>query len=147
MTEINCESVRIAAMALADNEESPLGTEEIETHLRNCEGCRAEIVSLGLINELLSSQKRLEAEANVWPAVSERLVATPSSAPPFRWRVLLFFGIPLFGYKILLLVLQTAPSLWSKLVPIVLVIAVFGYLKTNPFKINCELTLRGELSS
>jgi hypothetical protein len=59
---------------------------------------------------------------------------------------LLLFGIPLFGYKVLLLVVQAAPSLWSKLVPVILVIAVFRYLKANPFKINCELTLRGELS-
>lgn len=146
MTDINCDSVRMAAMSFADNEEPPLGTQEIETHLRNCDDCRAEIASLGLINELLSSQKRLTAEADLWPAVSERLDAT-ASAPPFGWRVLLFFGIPLFGYKVLLLILHAAPSLWSKLVPIVLVIAVFSYLKTNPFKINCELTLEGELSS
>jgi anti-sigma factor RsiW len=146
MTDINCESVRIADMALADSEESPLGIEEVETHLRNCERCRAEIGSLRAINELLSSQKRLRAQANVWPVVSERLGAAAASTPPFRWRVLLLFGIPLFGYKVLLLILQTAPSLWSKLVPIILVIAVFSYLKANPFKINSELTLRGELS-
>jgi hypothetical protein len=146
MTDINCESVRIADMALADSEESPLGIEEVETHLRNCERCRAEIGSLRAINELLSSQKRLRAQANVWPVVSERLGAEAASTPPFRWRVLLLFGIPLFGYKVLLLILQTAPSLWSKLVPIILVIAVFSYLKANPFKINSELTLRGELS-
>jgi hypothetical protein len=30
------------------------------------------------------------------------------------------------------------------LVPIALVITVFVYLKTNPFKINCELSLKGE---
>jgi anti-sigma factor RsiW len=147
MTDINCESVRIADMALADGEESPLGREEIETHLRNCDRCWAEIERLRAINELLSSQKRLKQQANLWPLVSERLEATAGNAPPFSWRVLLLFGIPLLGYKTLLLVLQASPSLWSKLVPVVLVIAVFSYLKANPFKINRELTLRGELSS
>lgn len=147
MTDINCESVRVADMALADGEESPLRREEIETHLRNCDRCRAEIEPLRTIDELLSSQNRLRPEANLWPLVSERLEATAGSAPPFSWRVLLLFGIPLFGYKALLLILKAAPSLWSKLVPIILVIAVFSYLKTNPFKINCDLTLRGELSS
>jgi anti-sigma factor RsiW len=146
MTEINCESIRLAAMALADGEESPFRREEIEMHLRNCDLCRAEIESLHSINELLTSQKRLRSEVDLWPQVSERLEPTTESAP-FSWRVLLLFGVPLFGYKALLLILQAAPSLWSKLIPIVLVIAIFSYLKTNPFKINCELTVRGELSS
>jgi anti-sigma factor RsiW len=147
MTDINCESVRVADMALADGEQSTLSLEEIEKHLRNCDDCRAEIESLRAINELLSSQKRLRAQVNLWPLVSERLEATAGSAPPFSWRMLLLFGIPLFGYKALLLMLQIAPSLWSKLVPLILVIGVFSYLKANPFKINSELTLRGELSS
>ena len=147
MTDINCESIRIAEMALADGEEPPLSLNELETHLRNCDHCRAETEPLRAINEMLSSQKRLRLEASIWPLVNERLEATAGTARPFSWRVLLLFGIPLFGYKFLLLILQTAPNLWSKLVPLILVIAVFSYLKTNPFKINCELTLRGELSS
>jgi anti-sigma factor RsiW len=133
-------------MALADGERSPLDREEIDNHLRNCDRCRAEIEQLRAMNRLLSSQKRLRPEANLWRQVSERLEVT-AGTPSFSWRLLLLFGIPLFGYKALLLSLQAAPSLWSKLVPIILVIAVFSYLKTNPFKINCELTVRGELSS
>jgi anti-sigma factor RsiW len=138
MTDINCESIRISDMALADGEESPLDREEIDAHLRNCDRCRAEIEQLRAMNVLL--QKRLRPEANLWSQVSERLEATAGTTPSFSWRLLLLFGIPLFGYKALLLSLQAAPSLWSKLVPIILVIAVFSYLKTNPFKINCELT-------
>lgn len=147
MTDINCDSVLVAEMALSEGEESSLGREEIETHLRNCDRCRVEIESLRTMNELLSSQKRRGAQVDVWPLVSERLEAPAVSAPPFRWRVLLLFGIPLFGYKVLLLILQVAPSVWSKLIPVILAIAVFSYLKANPFKINCELTLGGELSS
>ena len=146
MTDINCESILIADMALRDGEESPLGRQEIETHLGNCERCRLEIESLRTVDELLSSQQRLRQEPNIWPLVSKHLEASTGSAPPFSWRVVLLFGIPLFGYKALLLILQAAPSLWSKLIPMILVIAVFGYLKANPFKINSELTLRGESS-
>lgn len=134
-------------MALADGERSPLDREEIDNHLRNCDRCRAEIEQLRAMNRLLSSQKRLRPEANLWRQVNERLEVTAETTPSFSWRLLLLFGVPLFGYKALLLSLQAAPSLWSKLVPIILVIAVFSYLKTNPFKINCELTVRGELSS
>jgi hypothetical protein len=147
MTDIDCESIRVAAMALADGEESPLLREEIELHLSNCDQCRAEIESLHSVNELLSLQKRLRSNVDIWPLVNERLETTTVSAPRFNWQLSLLFGMPLLGYQILLLSLPATPSLWSKLVPVVLAIAVFGYLRTNPFKINSELTLRGELSS
>jgi anti-sigma factor RsiW len=147
MADINCESVRVAAMALADGETPPLRSEEIETHLLICERCSEEIQQLRATNQLLSSQKRLIPEANLWPLVNERLQASAPSAPLLRWRVLLLFALPLFGYKILLLIFQASPSLWSKLVPVILVTAVFIYLRVNPFKINCELTLKGEMSS
>jgi anti-sigma factor RsiW len=147
MADINCESIRVAAMAQADGETPPLRLEEIETHLVICDRCREEVEHLRATNQLLSSQKRLIPEANVWPLINERVQASAPSAPLFRWRVLLLFGIPLFGYKILLVIFQSSPSLWSKLVPVILVTAVFIYLRVNPFKINCELTLKGETPS
>jgi anti-sigma factor RsiW len=147
MADINCEIVRVAAMALADGETPTLRSEEIETHLLICDRCSEEIQQLRATNQLLSSQKRLIPEANLWPMVDERLKASVSSAPLLRSRVLLLFAIPLFGYKILLLIFQASPSFWSKLVPVILVIAVFGYLRSNPFKINFDLTLKGETHS
>lgn len=147
MNDTNCESIRVAVMALADGETPPLGPEEIETHLLICNRCREEVDQLQATNEFLSSQKRLIPAANLWPLVNERLQASASSVPLFRWRVLFLFAIPLFGYKILLLTFQSSPSLWSKLVPVILAIVVFGYLRSNPFKINCELTLKGETRS
>ena len=147
MADISCESIRVAAMALADGETPPLRPEEIEAHLLTCNHCREEVEELRATNQLMSSQKRLLPEANLWPLVNERLQTSASSALWFRWRVLLLFAVPLFGYKILLLVFQASPSVWSKLVPVILVIAVFGYLRSNPFRINCELTLQGETSS
>jgi predicted anti-sigma-YlaC factor YlaD len=146
MSHIDCESVCVAAMALADGEESSFGAEEIELHLLKCEACRGEIEQMSATSQLLNSQKRLTKPANVWPIVSERLHATNESTRRFRWRVLLLFAIPLFGYKLFILILNAAPSLWAKLVPVILMIAIFTYLKVNPFKINAELTLKGEWS-
>ncbi|CAN5768081.1 hypothetical protein BH20ACI3_BH20ACI3_22280 [soil metagenome] len=37
-------------------------------------------------------------------------------------------------------------GLLFKLVPILLVIAAFSYLRENPFKINFELTLEGRVT-
>ena len=145
MTDIDCESVRLAAMALSDGESSPLGREEIEEHLNKCELCSEEMESLFVINEMFKSQNRVSIQADVWPVINQRLESKAASTS-FKWRLLLLFGIPLFGYKGLSLLLQTTPSLWSKLVPVLLVIGIFTYLRTNPFKINSELTLSGELS-
>ena len=147
MTDINCEKFGLAEMALADGEESPLSREEIETHLRNCDHCRAQVEAVRTFNERWNSQERSLPPANLWPLISERLDATPESNRAFNWRLLLLFGLPLFGYKILSLVFAAAPTLWSRLVPVILAIAVFAYLKTNPFKINCELTATGDFSS
>ena len=144
MTEINCESVSIAAMALADGEESTLRAEEIETHLARCDRCRLELEQLQSLNDFLSSQQRVKEQVELWPVVNERIETTAGTERALPWRLLLLFVIPLFGYKFLLLLLNAAPSLWMKLVPIALVITVFAYLKTNPFKINCELSLKGE---
>jgi predicted anti-sigma-YlaC factor YlaD len=144
MTDINCENIRVAAMAIADDEECPLTKNEIETHLYSCERCRTEIEDLHATINLFSSHTRLRSKVDVWPEVNQRIQSASEGAPSFAWRVLLLFGIPLFGYKIFLLTLQTAPSLWFSLVPLILVIVVFSFLKANPFKINCELTLEGE---
>jgi hypothetical protein len=144
MSDINCESVRIAAMALADGEEATLSMQEIETHLSNCQLCGEEIAQLHATNKLFSSQQRLRSQVDLWPMIDARIQASAASPAQSGWRVLLLFGIPLFGYKILLLGLQLTPSLWSKLVTVVLVIAIFSYLRANPFKINSELTLEGE---
>src|SRR5215831_43581 len=144
MTDINCESILVAAMALADGEESPLSTQEIETHLSNCERCFEETEQLKATNKLFSLQRRLGSQTDLWPVLNERINTTAVSSQSFRWRVLLLFGIPLFGYKVLMLILQMAPSMWSRLVTVIMVIAVFSYLRTNPFKINSKLTLEGE---
>lgn len=144
MTEIDCENVRVAAMAISDGEESSLKKEEIESHLLNCAACREETEQLRATSQLLSSQQRVKPEVNLWPTISERIHSNVAATQPFRWRVLLLFGLPLFGYKFFLLLVQAAPSLWSKLVPVILMIAIFTYLKTNPFKINSELKLEGE---
>ena len=147
MKNLDCESVRVAAMAIADGEESPLQASAIEEHLFNCEGCREEIEQLRSTDQMLSSQKRLQPEANLWPSIGEHIETTTATSQQFGWRVLLLFGIPLFTYKFFLLGFQVPTNIWSKLVLLIVVIAIFGYLKTNPFKINTELRLEGEMHS
>jgi hypothetical protein len=51
-------------------------------------------------------------------------------------------GLLLLGYKLIEMIPDRDFGLLFKLVPILLTVVVFGYLKENPFKINPEL--RGE---
>jgi hypothetical protein len=57
----------------------------------------------------------------------------------------MFLGALLLGYRLLELLPDRDFSFLFKFVPVLLVIAAFGYLKENPFKINAELSLEGEL--
>jgi hypothetical protein len=145
MDEVNCENVSIAAMAIADGEKPPQRADQIEAHLVNCANCRREIEQLRAVTRLLDSQQRPAPTENIWPLVERRLNVTAANPKPqFDWRVFLFLGLLLFGYKIILMFPERDPGLWFKLIPVLFVIAVFSYLKENPFKINCELKLEGE---
>src|SRR5262245_28915070 len=124
MNDIDCENVRVAAMAIADGEEASLDAKGIELHLLQCEACREEIEQLGATSQLLSSQKRFKEPVDVWPVVSERIELLTESKQLFRWRVLLLCAIPLFGYKFFTLLLDAAPSLWSRLIPVILMIVI-----------------------
>lgn len=146
MADVNCENVCIAVMAIADGEKPPLHANQVEAHLVNCANCRLEIEHLRVMTTLLDSQQRRGPQENIWPLVDRRLntMATTSKSR-LGSRSFLFLGLLLFGYKVIILTLpERDPGIWFKLLPALFVIAVFIYLKENPFKINCELKLEGE---
>jgi hypothetical protein len=55
-----------------------------------------------------------------------------------------FLGVLLLGYRLAEMIPDRDFGLVFKLVPVLLVIAAFSYLRENPFKINTELRLEGE---
>ncbi|MGH9754412.1 MAG: anti-sigma factor family protein [Blastocatellia bacterium] len=145
MAEVNCENVCIAVMAIADGEKPLLQADQVEAHLVNCANCRLEIEQLRAMTALLDSQQRHEPRENIWPLIERRLNTTaPASKARLGSRSFLFLGLLLFGYKIILTLPERDPGVWFRLLPALFVIAVFIYLKENPFKINCELKLEGE---
>ena len=152
MNELNCENVCVAAMALLDGQQAPLTTEVIENHLASCSSCREEVAQLRALTELLSGQKRRDYTDNVWPAIRQvinegldaevaRQPEKTSSATTFAFVIL---GVLLLSYKLAEMVPEAELGLLFKLVPVLLVLGVFGYLKENPFKINASLRLEGE---
>jgi anti-sigma factor RsiW len=145
MTKLNCESVCMAAMAIADGYQSELSSDQIEAHLANCSDCRREVGQLRALSSLLDSQERRQRTENVWQQVELRL--PDAAAPPSiyqSWHAFMVLGALLLGYRIVEMIPDRDFGFLFKLVPLLFVIAAFSYLRENPFKINSELRLEGE---
>ncbi len=145
MTKLNCKTVCMAAMAIADGYQSELSSDQIEAHLASCSDCRREVGQLREISSLLDAQERRQRTENVWKQVERRLpdAATARSISK-AWRPFVLLGALLLGYRIVEMIPDRDLGFLFKLVPVLFVIGAFSYLKENPFKINSELRLEGE---
>ena len=145
MTKLNCETVCMAAMAMADGYVSELSSDQIEAHPADCSDCRREVGQLRALSSLLDAQERRPRTENVWKLVERRLPdAAPAQSPSQAWRPFLLLSMLLLGYRIVEMIPDRDFGFLFKLVPVLFVIAAFSYLKENPFKINSELRLEGE---
>lgn len=145
MSELNCESVSMAAMAIADGYQPELSSEQIGTHLASCADCRRELGQLQALSNLLDKQERRLRSENLWERIESRLPDAPRSNASAVLPLFMFLGALLLGYRLLELIPERDFSFLFKFVPLLLVIAAFSYLRENPFKINSELRLEGEL--
>ncbi|HEY3037972.1 MAG TPA: zf-HC2 domain-containing protein [Pyrinomonadaceae bacterium] len=144
MTELNCESVSMAAMAITDGNQPELSAEQVEAHLASCADCRRELGQLQELSSLLNSQERRLRTENLWGRIEPRLVGARSTRISAVLPSFIFLGALLLGYRLVELIPDRDFSFLFKFVPVLLVIAAFGYLRENPFKINSELSLEGE---
>ena len=142
MTRLDCETICMAAMAIADGQYSELSSQQVEEHLAGCDDCRVEIGQLRTLTNLLDKQKRRERNESVWPQVKAQLPDAQSNRQ--SWYPFLLLGVLLIGFRIVELVPDRDFGFLFKLIPIPLAIAAFSLLKENPFKINYELRLEGE---
>ena len=146
MEEANCENVRIASMAQADGASTGLSLDQVEAHLATCAACRQEVTEMRAITGLLDMAERSTRYEQVWPLIEKRLDGlTPESKRLGDWRPFLVLGLLLAGYRIILAMTDQDLGFSFKLVPVALLIAVFLYLKENPFRVNSNLRLQGEL--
>lgn len=139
MNEINCETFLMTKMTEIDGEETEISAEQINLHLANCENCRQEIEQLRDTDNLLKRQTRREPDADLWSAI-EKQIGT-QTASPIGWKPFALLGVLLVVYKLLEMLPERDFGLAFKLVPLVLIVALFVFLKENPFKINGELIL------
>jgi hypothetical protein len=135
----------MASMAIADGYQSELSSAQIEAHLASCSDCRREVGQLRTLSSLLDAQERRQRTENVWKPVKQRLPDASTEENASRaWYPFMLLGVLLLGYRIVEMVPDRDFGFIFKLVPVMLVIAAFSYLRENPFKINSALRLEGE---
>lgn len=145
MNTLNCEAVRMAASAASDGHRGSLETAQLEDHLAQCGDCRREVERLGGLMRLLDSQKRRASNDQLWSGIEERLAAQrPVSRASRDLRLLVPTAVVLLAYKLFEQLAVHNTGFPIKLVPLLLVIALFALLKENPFRINADLQLKGE---
>jgi predicted anti-sigma-YlaC factor YlaD len=144
--EVTCEIICVAAMARADGAQTSLPPAEIEAHLAYCAHCRREIAQLEAVSILLDAQKRRSLHSeNLWAGIENRLPAPAAARKEFpASRPFILLGLLLVAYRLVEMVPDRSPGGSFNLVPLLLAVAAFVYLRENPFKINAELRLEGE---
>jgi hypothetical protein len=87
MSEIDCDAVRMSAMAAADGENSPLTRAQIAAHLESCALCR-EFVAETLSTIIPEQARRQQHEVDLWPTIEKEWLSRqphrPQSAPSSR---------------------------------------------------------------
>lgn len=150
MNQVNCETARLAAMAIADGEKPLTPAPDVELHLAQCDRCRGEVEQSKAFIELLNAQRRRERTERVWGRVAERLTHSEKArAAPDHWPWFLLLGLLLAGYRVIVAASDWESTILLKLAPVLLAIAVFAFLRENPFKVNpgiqAQISSRGDL--
>ena len=146
MSKIDCETICMAAMARADGYVSEVSAEQIEAHLADCETCLKDLTELRVTTSLLEAHQRQQSTVDIWERIAPSLPAalTTTGSRTKAWYPFLALSIVLIAHRLLALIPDGEPGFLFKLVPVLFVIAVFIYLRENPFKINVALRLEGE---
>jgi anti-sigma factor RsiW len=130
-------------MAVADGEKPLIPAADIELHLAQCDQCQGEVERLRAVIDLLNAQSRRQRNESVWGWVSERLSRRGQArAASDHWLWFLLLGLFLAGYKVVVAASDWEPNFLFKLAPVLLAIAVFVFLRENPFKVNPGLQTR-----
>ena len=144
MNKLDCETVQMASSAALDGHHDSLETTQLEEHLASCSECRREVERLGGLIRLLDSQKRRASNEQLWSRIETRLVTEAPAAGASRDLTLLIPTVAvLIAYKVFEQLAVHNTAFLIKLVPLLLVIALFALLRENPFRIKTELKLEG----
>ena len=131
-------------MAVFDGGPSELSVAAIENHIASFATCGEDIEQLKSLATWLSQQERREQTVDLWPVIRHELDQREGAKRSPDWRTFLLLTVLLPAYRLVEIVPRIEMSAFIKLIPVLVVIGIFGYLRENPFKINASLTLEGE---
>ena len=138
---MNCETVRLAAMALADEEPAPLSAEQVQTHLAGCPACSRAVEELRFVTRLLDPQSRQEQPIDLWPRIQSRIAICAvdyRSLKPVGMLVALVIALLCVRGIVLS---ATEPLAWvARLVALSFLGGWFFLLRENPFAIHPHLS-------
>ena len=146
MNKEYCEKVRLSAMVILDGEIPPLSVKELDEHLKSCVDCRRELEQQKVVIRLLDEQNRQLITEDVCSRVAatiEELRVKPESRQ--RLGLFIVLGLILLVYKVIEVLPNFTSGLVIKMLPLVPVFVFFVLLKENPFKVNQNLKLEGDL--
>ena len=137
MKELTCEAVLMSQMAAADGEEPEFSTQQLSAHIAGCADCQHELKQLQALDQMLTGQTLSEPRVDLWPAIKNRIAQRSA----LSWRSFVLIGLLLVIYKLLEMLPARDIGMAFKLVPLVIVVLLFVFIKENPFRINTELVL------
>ena len=135
MKELTCEDVLMSQMAAADGEEPEFSKQQLSTHIGSCVNCQHELHQFQALDQLLTGHTLSEPRVNLWPAIENGI------AKGTHWRPFALIGLLLVIYKLLEMLPARDPGMAFKLVPLIIVVLLFVFIRENPFRINTELVL------
>ena len=135
MKELTCEDVLMSQMAAADGEATGFSTQQLSAHIAGCANCQHELKQLQALDQLLIGQTLSEPRVDLWPRIENRIVKRSA----LTYRPFALIGLLLVIYKLLEMLPARDPGMAFKLVPLVIVVLLFVFIKENPFRINTEL--------
>lgn len=139
MLEPTCETVGMELMARRDGQPLSLSPEAVDEHLASCAACREEAEAMNKLEALLDSQRRAISDDDLWPLLEHRLKAEKRGGERMALRAFFFLGAALALYKLFELLPDHRIDIAFKLVPVIITISLFAYLRENPFKVNARL--------
>lgn len=140
MKETNCEEIMMLKIAEFDGGMT-VSSESANAHLISCENCRKELAEMQITVSLLQTQKRFEQSVDLWQAIEQRIEISSKKESPIKWQWFVSLGALLIVYKLLEMIPESAPGFYFRFVPVALVVALFIFLRENPFKIKTEAIL------
>ncbi|HSE15870.1 MAG TPA: hypothetical protein VLB46_02395 [Pyrinomonadaceae bacterium] len=139
MKELSCENVLMAQLAAADGEEPGFSMEHVAAHIAGCANCQHELKQLQALDQLLAGHTFSQPDVDLWPVVQNRIAK--STGFVIGWQPFVLIGLLLISYKLLEMLPARDLGMAFKLVPLVIVVLLFVFIRENPFRINTELVL------